>query len=364
MLTTTGFAQLSDCDARELVAAELGRGLRPPPLPAYDGQQFRRLTARLDHDARFCAAPGVLPLMRLFLHSVHNGWLLIGDGVDGVILTSDRRIVRPVSCFSEPGRSNNGGVAIDLPMGENLDDVFVGFDAAWSNYYHWTCFAVGKSALAARVLTDSTIILPDPTVRGPTSYAPATWHASLARFGLATRIAALPPGAYRARRIRFLWTEFEVPTDILYLRTLHDVFPRARRRAPGATGRRLLIGRVVTNQPRLDADAAELVERVGARHGFELCRFETMDYDAQVEAMRDATHIIAAHGAGLANLVHATEGARVLELNAPIDDGPWLRPWYYQLALMRGLPYLFLNGGQGEFSERHLNQAVERLVAE
>jgi len=42
--------------------------------------------------------------------------------------------------------------------------------------------------------------------------------------------------------------------------------------------------------------------------------------------------VVAAHGAGLSNLVFGRQGLRVLELNDYIGDEPYLRPWFYYLS--------------------------------
>lgn len=54
-----------------------------------------------------------------------------------------------------------------------------------------------------------------------------------------------------------------------------------------------------------------------AQHGYEVVHAEQLTFSAQVELFASAKKIIALHGAGLANLVFAPPGARVMELCSP-----------------------------------------------
>lgn len=76
------------------------------------------------------------------------------------------------------------------------------------------------------------------------------------------------------------------------------------------------------------------VEAVLLARGFETVAFEALNLRQTAEAMAGASHIVAPHGAGLANLVFAPPGTKVLELfNAHLS------PEYWRICGQRGLEY-------------------------
>ena len=81
----------------------------------------------------------------------------------GLVLTEDRCAVRETAMFTRLADRSMPQRPIDLPPAEIvLDDVFLGFDGAWANWYHWLCFALGRSAIAVGLLGDRTqIAFPD-----------------------------------------------------------------------------------------------------------------------------------------------------------------------------------------------------------
>lgn len=75
-----------------------------------------------------------------------------------------------------------------------------------------------------------------------------------------------------------------------------------------------------------------------ARRGFRICYFEEMPLAEQFAAIHQAKIVIAPHGAGLANLVAAKPGLRVLELLSR----NWFNTCYAKLAVQIGCDYRYL----------------------
>ncbi|MCS5704700.1 glycosyltransferase family 61 protein [Synechococcus sp. FGCU-3] len=72
-----------------------------------------------------------------------------------------------------------------------------------------------------------------------------------------------------------------------------------------------------------------------APYGFEFIYLEDLLFDQQVELFKNASHVIAAHGSGLTNLIFS-EGCHVLEA---FSSGHGIRPEYWQLTAMTGGHY-------------------------
>jgi hypothetical protein len=88
-------------------------------------------------------------------------------------------------------------------------------------------------------------------------------------------------------------------------------------------------------QTRQVANEAEVLARLEP-HGFVAIQSEKLSLGEQIALFRQATHIVAPHGASLTNLLHA-RGGSVLEL---FQEGHGVRPDFFQLAMINGLDYL------------------------
>lgn len=98
--------------------------------------------------------------------------------------------------------------------------------------------------------------------------------------------------------------------------------------------------RPIPNEPELEAFLAS--------RGFSIVHFEDYPFGRQLELVRNADSIVAPHGAGLANLVVARPGTRVVE----ILFRNWFNPCYAKLAVQIGCDYTFVDipsprGGRG-----------------
>jgi hypothetical protein len=352
-----------------MVLVQPSRGAYPAPPLAYKGQDIGWLARRLPHVVGLHGTP-LVPTVRLHLYTLHNGQFCVGRGLDGLVLTADGRVVQEMSMFSEPGRARAAQVTHDLSEADAiLDDVFVGFDAAWGNWFHFLCFALGRSALATSLLPSACrIALPALASRPATTdvrFSVATWQQALEAFGLDQATLKLPPGIYRARRLRFLWTEPGEPTDITYLAEFQRVFASIRRGWRGCPDlpRRLLVARKRATDTRLEPTETNLLHRIAAEHGFVPMHFETMDFYSQATAMFNAEAVIGVHGAGLANLLFGRGNLRVLEINRSIGGESLPRPWFYILAMARRQRYLALNRDAGDLNATRLHTAIDTLLA-
>ena len=89
---------------------------------------------------------------------------------------------------------------------------------------------------------------------------------------------------------------------------------------------------VPSRQVANEAEVLALLEP----HGFVAVQSEKLSVGEQIALFRDATHIVAPHGASLTNLLHSGR-ASVLEL---FQEGHGVRPDFFQLAMINGLDYL------------------------
>lgn len=366
---TRGYIDLADCADRQLVIAQVSEHPYRLPQPCYPGQDMTLLLRRIPHRLDERGIP-MVPDVNLHLFTIRDGWFAVGNGLDGLILTHDRKLVRQSVMFTDPGRSHSVETELSLAKAEQeFDSVFLGFDGAWTNWYHWLCFALPRSALAAEFLPDRCVIaLPDYATRKASTdirYSEATWRQSLAAFLPAERATALPPGLYRSKQIQLFWTATGQPTDLTLLRAFHDLFAQARRTLNPAAGlpKRVLISREGGGDWRLSAEDTRTLNHAAESLGFVRISLEQMDFTSQMQLMANAEAIAGVHGAGLTNLLFAQPQTPILEINMPLQQPPFLRPWFYLLAHARSQPYRFLDASAGDVTEARITAALKAQLA-
>ena len=123
-------------------------------------------------------------------------------------------------------------------------------------------------------------------------------------------------------------TSFIRPCDLTRLRAA--LLPRI---PDSPHARRIYISRRGTAlRPFSNEDELENELRT---NGFEILRFEDMPFSEQLAAVRSARVIVAPHGSGLANLVVAHEGTRVVE----VMPTAWTRSTFPRLCSQLGLDH-------------------------
>jgi capsular polysaccharide biosynthesis protein len=138
-------------------------------------------------------------------------------------------------------------------------------------------------------------------------------------------------------RVRRLW----VSSNCLHLTHAADLgagwaisyLRNALRPAPAGKPRRLFVSRADAASRRCANE--EEVRSLLAPLGFETIVPGPMPYEEQISAFQDATHVVACHGAALANTVLCSPGAHVLE----IFHALYGTPAYAMLAHEGGLDY-------------------------
>jgi hypothetical protein len=129
-----------------------------------------------------------------------------------------------------------------------------------------------------------------------------------------------------------------LPTTTAYLQQLNA-------RPPVVPTRRLFVQR--RSRARHLRNEAELLPLLIAQ-GFEI--FDPGDQTDPGKFFHEASHIVATHGAALANLLYCQPGTKVLEL-IPSDQ---LYPYYFTTAISSGLHYDCLTGPSDQEKIRHV----------
>jgi hypothetical protein len=313
------------------------------------------------------------------LITLEDASFVIRGGYDGVVLTKDGMAVAESRLFSMawgPHQNDEDEFAILVePSDRSFEDVFIGFDAAWGNYYHWLCYAIVKSYIAARIVpTSCSIIIPDYIARASDKesirlrglrYSEDVWRESLALAGLAERVLPLPVGLYKAKRVHMIWPRIRSPTEIMNADLFYRVFSemRSKLRADSAISNRIFISREKANDTRMNSTDHQVLEEGLVSRGFTVVSLETLPFMKQAELFYNAEIVVSPHGAGLTNVLFGADRLRVLELNRRIGDEKGLRPWFYLISSQRGLAYSYLDGTTDGFPIEGVLTAVDNLLS-
>ncbi|WP_173568854.1 glycosyltransferase family 61 protein [Acetobacter conturbans] len=360
-LPSTNLSAFSDEISRSKVAYTSSVRC-PMPVPLFDGQQTDAFARGLElYNVVFSTDRRSiwLPAMTLSMFTIENATVLMGTAVGGMVLDSqNRRIVEP-SCFCTYDLARMEASLSGLEVEEELDEAFVGFDAPYANYYHWLLYGLSRTKIACERLPPSVkLIIPDvPRLldREQFAYSPETFEETLRGYDFGNRLVRMGPGAIRIKKLHFMWHEPTMPELYLTIyeayRTFDDIEAPFRPDLP----RRFYVTREKSVNARISPDEQHAIDQLLAATGIEKIFLEHLDFRSQVALFRQAELIVAPHGAGLANLVFARPGTKVLELNRLLDGQNHLRNCFYLIAAQRKLIY-------GSFDLSHDDLTAERLM--
>lgn len=179
-----------------------------------------------------------------------------------------------------------------------------------TNYHHWMIDGIGRLALTppAEIAAFDQVLVPALTA--------GFQHDSLARAGIAAdRLVAMQPGdVVEAAELAVPWSITGGDRPHPGLRALFRRLATAGPAAPAGEPPALIyVDRRASPRRRL-LNEPELIAALAAR-GFAIVRLESLDLASQIELFGQAACIVAPHGAGLANLLFARPGCRVVELH-------------------------------------------------
>lgn len=253
---------------------------------------------------------------------------------EGLVLTGDNRVL--AEYYHQFGTRPVSRRALERPFGLTRTTV-LRIDAALAllaapqgwNYYHWLFDVLPRLHLLARwrgVIERFAV---------PANLSPVQLE-TLTLLGIApSQLQLLNEG--ERLRCQNLYVPSLPGSEGCYppwsLEFLRASFLPAAAECRGL-GPRIYVSRgPAASRPVLNEPA--LVEMLRAR-GFAIVSLETHSFREQVAIFRDARMVVAAHGAGLANLVFASPGTALLELFSP----DYLRPdCYFTLARRNALAY-------------------------
>jgi alginate O-acetyltransferase complex protein AlgJ len=344
-------------------------GLRyiEPPVEVWQGQDFSALYRGLWRDNPNGAwRPHEAVDVRLFMHTIDNAWLLVGNGLDCVVVTATGLIVQEPSCFRRGSLLPDGTdlASLGLPL-SGLDDIFVGADAAWHNYFHLLCFGMAKSAMALPYLPAACrIAIPDYAARIGVSdleYPQTVYDEAVAMSGFADRALRLKPGLYRVGRLRFVSPAPSDPKMLIACAPFYGWFQTVRKRASHhpRSPRRVFLSNGAPQGVAPEIQA--LVATACAAHGFAVVDTSRLSLLQQINLFHNADCVVAFSGPPLVNILFGRDDLRILEINIEQDGNATLRSGFFEIASARGQFYLCLNVSVGDVTEEHMQDALGRL---
>jgi hypothetical protein len=313
---------------------------------------------RADNLAQFAPVDSTLAV-ELNVYTISDAYLIIEQGLDGVVLTADGRPFGETETFTTRPLPYDLG---DLEsLAKSLDEeMIVTFDAAWQNYYHWLILTIGKALLCRQYYSHfSKFCFPEYRSISPHTTRPisqSVWRDTMTEYGLDRRpTLLLPDGIYRVAKLGVVALHPRQPASIVYFRQLHAALKPAALNDDAQAARGIIVSR--PHDPRLDPAAAAALERFAETRSYQFVQLETLGFRQQAALFANSRAVVGPHGAGLANLVFGRSDLRVFELNRALDQGrsgigpTAVRPWYYLLAATKGLEYSFADISDPQMTE-------------
>jgi len=339
--------------------------IQPPqpiaaPRPAYPGQVFEPLYEMIpEYQVEIPAIP-------LQLGMVSDATVIVKSGFDGIILNNAGAAVRETTYYNDIYKKNINEINLEVDgLNKDVGDIFVAFDSAWWVYYHWLLSCFGSAGVANKILPSTTsIAVPDWAACGPKRPHVISRRVfnEVGRVVEPERLLSLPDGVFHASRAYFLFVEGRQPSDAALHPFYREVFSGLRSQANGPPQSRIFISRGGRDQSnRLKASDERIFDNVMVEYKLKKLLLEDLSFQAQIDQFSDASVIVAPHGSGLANLVFAPPGAKVVELQSEFQAPGILLPWFYLLAAASGLDYAFLNREAGDFQAERLAQCLRAM---
>ena len=201
------------------------------------------------------------------------------------------------------------------------------------NYYHWTMDCLGRLAAAdERAMTESAQVLVPPLVA---EFQVAGF--ALSGLGQSRAVRCVGEGeTVWVERMIVPWSMTGYHQPHPSLRGLFQRFASRLEQSPAKSRpgtRRIYIDRRRTANRRL-LNEDEVVSGL-ERLGFVAMQLENLTLAEQIALFANAEIVVAPHGAGLANILYAPSGCRLIELHM----GGWTNWCFRRLAAVCGVVY-------------------------
>lgn len=233
--------------------------------------------------------------------------------------------------FGTPGYLRQDGM-VNLPDSQIAHSIGLGWHAAsggYANYYHWTLDILPK----LQVVPFTGDVFAGSLIFPPTGAAFASDIESLVAQAGGTILSLAAGEMARVEELGFIANM--TGAGFAPHPCLSPFFDRVAA-ASGANplpARRLYISRTGAARRRL-RNEAELIALLQPL-GYDICDPATLSLRDQIELFSCATHIVAPHGAGLANILFCGPGTVLLELQ--MDE--YMNLCFRKLAALRKLRY-------------------------
>ena len=278
-------------------------------------------------------------------HSVHEDCTVISyPHIQGIVFDSEFRAIKGTmeiaKIFPENPFLNHtpaGWQLIsELEPHVEFEEAVIVCDSGANNIAHIVCFTLPTVVAARELGLTAPVLLMDCREQDSSTHL-CELMLSFAGIKRDT-ISIVPRGMIvKIRRCHLVKTDRRqmLPFASVVQDTYKKIAGAAQKQSGDFTiGGDLFISRAKATCRRIINEEADLLPLLG-EYGFRRIFLEDLPLDQQIAAFASAERIIAPHGAGLAHLAFASQGARVLEIFSNQD----FRPLFFNLAMASGIEY-------------------------
>ncbi|MDI2091754.1 glycosyltransferase 61 family protein [Commensalibacter oyaizuii] len=338
---------------------------RLAPVEAFPEQQLLRLAQGVDPKS---GSP--LELLReiqagmLFFCTLENVFLVVKDGIDGVIITDDLHVITESTYFCEEALASQ-----ELPSLQNvefLDEIFISFDSQWMAYDHWMGYTLSKAYLASLYVPEH-IKIAVPEYRDITStphpISKKLYEETIDKVGIKSRILPLKDGIYKIKKLSYLWPNSYLPQAYFNFKDAQTVFSHLNKKIKYRDNLppRFYINQDDHMEPMLQEGQQNIIKDTLKELDITPVDLSTMDFDTQISLFSQAELIVSPHRPELINILFCQNDTEILEFSRSVHMQNYIPAWPYMIASTNRIQYSFFDLDWTKITPEIIKNAINRL---
>lgn len=343
---------------------------RQPLIRAFEEQNLHPLALGIDpQNPESLDNLEQIPESILFFSVLDNAYIIVKEGMDGVIVTEDLHFIKESLYDSDPEKINQLETSSfeDVPV---LEDVFLPFNPTWMRYDHWMGYCLSKAYIANLNIPSTTqIVIPQYREQSPSleypSISASLYDQTLAETELASRITKLKEGIYKVKKLSLFQPNSYLPQFYFNFSDAKHVFQMLNKKVKYHNGlpAQFMISQDSTMEPVLSSGYNLVLLEICKEMNIPIIQLKNLDWLDQVALFSQAEFIITPHRPELINLFFCQNETKILELTRSYGEKNYIPAWPFMIASNNKINYSFLDVGQDEPDEHLINNTIRKIRA-
>lgn len=308
-----------------------------------------------------------IPSGMLFFCILENAYIIVKDGMDGVIITDDFHVITESMHYcKDTAFMHNEQKIPDLKDVQLLDEVFLSFDPQWMRYNHWMGYCLSKAYLAKQYAPEHVkIAIPEyrENTSIPNPISKELYDETLEKTGIQKRVLKLKDGIYKVRKLSYFWANNYLPHAYYNFNDAKVVFSHLNKNVKYRDDLppRFFIKQDNNMESILSDKVNEQIQEILTDLEIPSIDLNTLSWDDQVTLFSQAELIISPHRPELVNLLFCQKDTEVFEFTRSLNRQNYLPAWPYLIASSNRLQYSFFDLDWMTLDPTIIKNAIHKL---